>query len=123
MSWDVIPDEHERSWPRWVALYVLVLAGALLGAHAPGGPPSRPGRSGRAAGTVGSGTEGPLPAASLALRMRPTRADRGLEGPSSWSATGRWRWRAGALTHRLGRAKTGKTVHLQLTPLDHGQVE
>ena len=35
---DVIPDEHERSWPRWVALYVLVLAGALLGVHAPGGP-------------------------------------------------------------------------------------
>ena len=55
---DVIPDEHERSWPRWVALYVLVLAGVLLGVHAPGGPPSRPGRSGRAAGTVGSGTEG-----------------------------------------------------------------
>jgi PPOX class probable F420-dependent enzyme len=25
------------------------------------------------------------------------------------------------LTHRLGRAKTGKTVHFQLTPLDHGQ--
>jgi PPOX class probable F420-dependent enzyme len=24
------------------------------------------------------------------------------------------------LTHRLGRAKTGKTVHFQLTPLDHG---
>jgi PPOX class probable F420-dependent enzyme len=24
-------------------------------------------------------------------------------------------------THRLGRAKTGKTVHFQLTPLDHGQ--
>jgi PPOX class probable F420-dependent enzyme len=27
------------------------------------------------------------------------------------------------LTHRLGRAKTGKTVHFQLTPLDHGQVQ
>lgn len=26
------------------------------------------------------------------------------------------------LTHRLGRAKTGKTVHFQLTPLTHGQV-
>src|SRR5215216_1581113 len=26
------------------------------------------------------------------------------------------------LTHRLGRPKTGKTVHFQLTPLDHGQV-
>jgi PPOX class probable F420-dependent enzyme len=26
------------------------------------------------------------------------------------------------LTHRLGRAKTGKTVHYQLTPLAHGQV-
>jgi PPOX class probable F420-dependent enzyme len=26
------------------------------------------------------------------------------------------------LTHRLGRAKTGRTVHLELTPLDHGQV-
>ena len=26
------------------------------------------------------------------------------------------------LTHRLGRPKTGKTVHSQLTPLDHGQV-
>jgi PPOX class probable F420-dependent enzyme len=26
------------------------------------------------------------------------------------------------LTHRLGRAKTGKTVHLQLTPLDHGHL-
>ena len=26
------------------------------------------------------------------------------------------------LTHRLGRAKTGKTVHFQLTPLDQGQV-
>jgi PPOX class probable F420-dependent enzyme len=25
------------------------------------------------------------------------------------------------LTHRLGRAKTGKTVHFQLTPLDHGR--
>jgi PPOX class probable F420-dependent enzyme len=25
------------------------------------------------------------------------------------------------LTHRLGRARTGKTVHFQLTPLDHGQ--
>ena len=25
------------------------------------------------------------------------------------------------LTHRLGRAKTGRTVHFQLTPLDHGQ--
>jgi hypothetical protein len=25
------------------------------------------------------------------------------------------------LTHRLGRAKTGKTVHFQLTPLDPGQ--
>jgi PPOX class probable F420-dependent enzyme len=25
------------------------------------------------------------------------------------------------LTHRLGRAKTGKTVHFQLTPFDHGQ--
>jgi PPOX class probable F420-dependent enzyme len=25
------------------------------------------------------------------------------------------------LAHRLGRAKTGKTVHFQLTPLDHGQ--
>lgn len=63
---------------RWVALCVLVLAGALLGVHAPGGPPSRPGRSGRAAGTVGSGTEGPLTAASLALRMRPTGR---TEGP------------------------------------------
>jgi PPOX class probable F420-dependent enzyme len=27
------------------------------------------------------------------------------------------------LTHRLGRVKTGKTVHFQLTPLDHGQVQ
>ena len=27
------------------------------------------------------------------------------------------------LTHRLGRAKTGRTVHFQLTPLDHGQVQ
>jgi hypothetical protein len=26
-----------------------------------------------------------------------------------------------ALSHRLGRAKAGKTVHFQLTPLDHGQ--
>jgi PPOX class probable F420-dependent enzyme len=26
------------------------------------------------------------------------------------------------LTHRLGRAKTGKTVHFQLTPLDHGHL-
>jgi hypothetical protein len=26
------------------------------------------------------------------------------------------------LTHRLGRPKTGKTVHFQLTPLDHGQI-
>jgi PPOX class probable F420-dependent enzyme len=26
------------------------------------------------------------------------------------------------LTHRLGRAKTGRTIHFQLTPLDHGQV-
>jgi hypothetical protein len=26
------------------------------------------------------------------------------------------------LTHRLGRAKTGKTVHFQLTPLAPGQV-
>jgi PPOX class probable F420-dependent enzyme len=26
------------------------------------------------------------------------------------------------LTHRLGRARTGKTVHFQLTPLDHAQV-
>src|SRR5215218_8796189 len=26
------------------------------------------------------------------------------------------------LTHRLGRAKTGRTVHFQLTSLDHGQV-
>jgi hypothetical protein len=25
------------------------------------------------------------------------------------------------LSHRLGRAKAGKTVHFQLTPLDHGQ--
>ena len=25
------------------------------------------------------------------------------------------------LTHRLGRPKTGKTVHFQLTPLDHGR--
>jgi PPOX class probable F420-dependent enzyme len=25
------------------------------------------------------------------------------------------------LTHRLGRARTGKTVHFQLTPLDHGR--
>jgi hypothetical protein len=25
------------------------------------------------------------------------------------------------LTHRLGRAKAGKTVHFQLTPLDQGQ--
>jgi PPOX class probable F420-dependent enzyme len=27
------------------------------------------------------------------------------------------------LTHRLGRAKTGKTVHFQLTPLHHGQAQ
>jgi PPOX class probable F420-dependent enzyme len=27
------------------------------------------------------------------------------------------------LTHRLGRAKTGKTVHFQLTPLEHDQVQ
>ena len=33
--------------------------------------------------------EGPLTAASLALRMRPTGRTEGLEGPSSWSATGR----------------------------------
>ena len=26
------------------------------------------------------------------------------------------------LTHRLGRAKTGKTVHFKLTPRDPGQV-
>jgi hypothetical protein len=26
------------------------------------------------------------------------------------------------LTHRPGRARTGKSVHFQLTPLDHGQV-
>ena len=27
------------------------------------------------------------------------------------------------LTHRLGRAKTGKTIHFQLTPLAHGQAQ
>jgi PPOX class probable F420-dependent enzyme len=27
------------------------------------------------------------------------------------------------LTHRLGRTKTGMTVHFRLTPLDHGQVQ
>jgi hypothetical protein len=26
------------------------------------------------------------------------------------------------LTHRLGRAKTGRTVHFKLTPRDPGQV-
>jgi hypothetical protein len=27
------------------------------------------------------------------------------------------------LTHRLGRARTGTTVHFQLMPPDHGQVQ
>jgi hypothetical protein len=27
------------------------------------------------------------------------------------------------LTDRLSRARTGKTVHFHLTPLDHGQVQ
>ena len=52
-----------------------------------------------------------------------------LEGADSRRAArllaAKHRWLHGVLvplTHRLGRAKTGKTVHFQLTPLDPGQV-
>jgi PPOX class probable F420-dependent enzyme len=53
---------------------------------------------------------------------------RRLEGAESRRAArllaGKHPWLHGVLvplTHRLGRAKTGKTVHFQLTPLDPGQ--
>jgi PPOX class probable F420-dependent enzyme len=54
---------------------------------------------------------------------------RRLEGAESRHAArllaGKHPWLHGLLvpwTHRLGRAKTGKTVHFQLTPLHQGQV-
>jgi PPOX class probable F420-dependent enzyme len=54
---------------------------------------------------------------------------RRLEGAEARRAArllaGKHPWLHGVLvplTHRLGRAKTGRTVHFQLTPLDHGQV-
>jgi PPOX class probable F420-dependent enzyme len=54
---------------------------------------------------------------------------RRLEGAESRRAArllaGKHPWLHGVLvplTHRLGRAKTGKTVHFQLTPLHQGQV-